>query len=429
MALDHISEDELQAQYEEALEKLQKDDRPDCAKREDSEREITVKNDITGESRCTGTYNDFSRYFLSRYEQIKEILEERNVYGRSIDSLERQTGEEVTVVGMVKEVRTTQSDNRLITLEDTTGITRAVFTDKEEMEQTQHIVEDEVLAVEGQLSDNGEIIFGDSIIHPELPQTNKVSTADRAVRAVLISDTHFGSEEFDYQKWDYFVDWIRQQGDMEYLLVAGDLVEGIGVYPDQRDELEVEDIYDQYKLCAEAFRELPSDMDIISITGNHDSVRLEEPQPAIREDFKEFFDDNVTFVGNPSYVTLEGVTFLMYHGMSLNPLIGELPNKDIQNPEDVMVPLLEKRHLAPMYGDIRIAPEERDYLVVSDIPDVLHSGHVHTFGHTTYNDVQVLNTGTWQKQTDFQRAKNVDPDVGYASVVDLSTLNVRTYDF
>lgn len=414
---------------EEELQKVTSNDRPESVPRNPELQDFSVSKDITGESRCKGNYSDFAEYFRDRYRKMEKLFRERGIKTTSIEGLTGGRTNEVTVVGLVAEVRTTQSDNEMVTLEDPTGTMRAVFTDNEIREKTQKIVEDEVVAVEGQLSDNGEIIFGDDIIFPEIPVTYSPNTADRDVKAVLISDTHFGAENFQSKSWNFFVDWIRQQGDIEYLLIAGDLVEGIGVYPGQRDELSVVDIYDQYKLCAEAFRDLPEDMQIIASVGNHDSVRLAEPQPRLREEFTHFFPDNVELVGNPAMVNVEGVKFLLYHGMSLMPIISQLPDMDIQEPQKAMVPLMEKRHLAPMYGDVRIAPEEEDYLVIDEIPDILHSGHVHTFGIDEYNSVQVVNTGTWQGQTDYQISRNVDPDVAYAPVVDLKTLDIDVKHF
>lgn len=437
MAESHAPESKLsdtQEQYDAELKKILRETRPDCAPRsrthKEREDDITVRRDITGKSKCTGTLENFSEYFHSRYETIREIFEERGLHPRPVDALTgRKGGEDVVVIGMVTQVWTTQAGNRLVELEDTTGLTRAVFTDEQPQEKSQEVVPDEVIAIEGQLSDDGDIIFGDDLHFPDVPPRNRTNTTDRDVKAALISDPHFGSTEFAYDRWDGFVDWVREEEDLEYILVAGDMVEGIGVYPGQRDELFVDDIYLQYKLCAEAFKELPDDVTIICSVGNHDSVRLEEPQPTIRDEFQEYFADNVKFIGNPAYVDLEGVSFLLYHGMSINPLLGYLPEGDIQDPESAMVPLLRKRHLAPMYGDVRIAPEEEDYLVIDEVPDVFHAGHVHTFGRERYNNVEVVNTGTWQKQTDFQKAKNVEPDVGYAPVINLGNFEMEILKF
>jgi DNA polymerase II small subunit len=175
---------------------------------------------------------------------------------------------------------------------------------------------------------------------------------------------------------------------------------------------------------------LPDDVDIYTIMGNHDTVRLAEPQPVIKEAFKQPFSENVHFAGNPATFDIEGVKFLLYHGMSLNPFTDRTPGLDIHEPTGAMELMLRKRHLAPMYGmNVRLAPEHEDYLAIEEVPDVLHTGHVHTFGVDTYKNVLMVNTGCWQYQTDFQRKLNVEPDVGIAPVIDLSTLDVDVVQF
>ncbi len=78
-----------------------------------------------------------------------------------------------------------------------------------------------------------------------------------------------------------------------------------------------------------------------------------------------------------------------------------------------MYHLLKKRHVAPQFGGhTRLAPEERDYLVIEDVPDIFHTGHVHKLGFGKYHNVLAINSGCWQAQTDFQKSVNIDPDAG-----------------
>jgi DNA polymerase II small subunit len=339
-------------------------------------------------------------------------------------------GKDVALVGMVNSVRTTSSDrdNRLVEIEDPTGTIRLLLSD-ELVGVAETLVVDEVIGVEGRLSDDGGMVFVNEVHFPEVPPRREPNTASRDVKAVLVSDVHVGSDTFVGERWDIFADWLTRQEDVEYVLVAGDLVEGVGIYPGQDEELTTVDIYEQYRECAERFAQLPDDMEIITITGNHDSVRLAEPQPALDERFREPFGENVSFHGNPSVVTVEGVDVLMYHGMSLNPFAESLPHVEIEEPQTAMVEMLRKRHLAPMYGDVRLAPETRDYLVIDQVPDVLHTGHTHTVGAEKYRNVVTVNTGAWQSQTPYQKAMNIQPDVGYAGVLDLSTLELDMKQF
>ena len=387
-----------------------------------------VENDITGESTCTGEYSDFVDYFRDRFDRLSKTLRSR-IQPRSIESA-ASAGKEVALVGMINDVRTTSSDrdNRLVEIEDPTGDIRLLFSE-DIVDTAETLVVDEVVGVEGRLSDDGGMVFVNEVHFPDVSPRREPSVASRDVKAVLVSDVHVGSDTFVGDRWDLFADWLRDRPDVEYVLVGGDLVEGVGIYPGQEDELTTVDIHEQYRECAERFAQLPDDVEIITITGNHDSVRLAEPQPALDERFREPFGDNVSFHGNPCTVTVEGVDFLMYHGMSLNPFAEALPGVEIESPETAMVEMLRKRHLAPMYGDVRLAPETRDYLVIDDIPDVLHTGHTHTVGAEKYRNVLTVNTGAWQSQTPYQRSMNIQPDVGYAGVLDLSTLELDLKQF
>lgn len=129
-------------------------------------------------------------------------------------------------------------------------------------------------------------------------------------------------------------------------------------------------------------------------------------------------------------MSVEGVDILLYHGVSLDEVVAELPSASYESPAEAMRFLLRKRHLAPTYGgQNRIAPEERDYLVIDEIPDVLHCGHVHKLGVGEYHGVRTVNSGCWQRQTPFQRSVNIDPDPGFAPIVDLDTLDVTVRKF
>jgi DNA polymerase II small subunit len=95
-----------------------------------------------------------------------------------------------------------------------------------------------------------------------------------------------------------------------------------------------------------------------------------------------------------------------------------------------MKQLLKKRHVAPKYGGTtRISPEPEDHLVIDEVPDIFHTGHVHKLGYGSYHNVLTINSSCWQSQTSFQESVNLDPDVGYAPIVDLSTFELTIGEF
>ncbi|QDX40211.1 DNA-directed DNA polymerase II small subunit [Salarchaeum sp. JOR-1] len=398
--------------------------------------DVSIANDITGQSTGTGDYDDFVSVFRDRYDRLSSKLRGR-VNHRPTNALESMGGgSDAAIVGMVNDIRSTASGHWLIELEDTNGVFPAlVMKDRDIAAHVDELLLDEVIAVEGSLAQDGGILFVDSMHFPDIPRTYEPNTADRHVQAALISDVHVGSQEFADYAWESFARWLHTEEaeHVEYLLLAGDMVEGVGVYPDQDEELDIVDIYEQYEAFAEKLKQVPGDMEIVMIPGNHDAVRLAEPQPAFDEELRDIMSaHDARITGNPSVVTVEGVDVLMYHGVSIDEVIAEHPSESVsyEAPHRAMAQLLKKRHVAPQYGDrLRVAPEEKDYLVIDDVPDVFHTGHVHKLGVGTYNNVRLVNSGCWQEQTAFQKSVNIDPDVATAPILDLDTLDVTVRKF
>jgi DNA polymerase II small subunit len=248
----------------------------------------------------------------------------------------------------------------------------------------------------------------------------------------MISDLHVGSSMFFEEMFLKFIKWLRGgeggtgddlAGRVKYLVIAGDLVDGIGVYPHQEDELLINDIFKQYDAVAELLAQVPEHITIIITPGNHDAVRPSEPQPAISKDIAPGLHDlNSIMVGNPSRVSLHGVEFLIYHGRSFDDIISNIPGLDRQKSTPPMVKLLKKRHLAPVYGGrTAISPENVDYMVIEDAPDIFHSGHLHVWGYERYRDISVVNSGTFQGMTNFMKQLGVKPTPGIVPVLDLQT--------
>jgi DNA polymerase II small subunit len=399
-------------------------------------RTLAVRNDMTGESTGTGVYDDFVAVFRDRYERLSKLLRSR-VTHRPMSALGRMDGGgETACIGMVSDIRSTANGHWLVELEDPSGTFPCLLSKRSDTAGlVDELLLDEVIAVQGRLSDDAGILFVDSVYFPDVPRTFEPTTADRHVQAALISDLHVGSQEFLDDAFEEFARWLDtdEAAAVEYLLIAGDMVEGVGVYPGQDEELDLIDVFEQYETFAERLKGVPGDLDIVMIPGNHDAVRLAEPQPGFDEELRSIMAaHDARIASNPATVELEGVSVLMYHGVSLDEVIAELPADvaSYDEPHKAMYQLLKKRHVAPQFGErTRLAPEDRDYLVIDEVPDVFHAGHVHKLGVGRYHNVTVVNSGCWQAQTAFQRRVNIDPDAGYAPILDLDTLDVTIRKF
>ena len=143
-----------------------------------------------------------------------------------------------------------------------------------------------------------------------------------------------------------------------------------------------------------------------------------------------FSNLNIKFVGNPSLIELDGIKVLIYHGRSLDDFVAAIPGLSYKAPEIAMIEMLRRRHLSPIYGGrVSIAPEKSDHFVINTIPDIVHCGHVHTIGLSKYRGVTLVNSGTWQAQTDFQKRVNLEPVPAHAPIIDLSTMESSILKF
>ncbi|MGB9371816.1 MAG: DNA-directed DNA polymerase II small subunit [Halobacteriota archaeon] len=411
-------------------------------------RPIAVLADITESSTCVGTYEEFVRYFRNRYDRLSEIIRKRLNF-RPIESLtywnrgregwfddERGTGGKISIVGLVNETRDTPNGHRVLELEDPTGYFSGIaLKNKGAYDAALQVVLDEVVGITGSLASDGKVLFIDSITWPDIPPQHQPTHAENDVHVALTSDIHIGSNTFLTSAWKDFAEWIASSEDeraqkIAYVIVAGDVVDGIGVFPNQEDELAIDDIDDQYAAAASLFEMLPSNISIIVAPGNHDAVRQAEPQPALSSDYAKSFSNNVTCIGNPALIELCGVKILIYHGRALDDIIAAIPGCSYGNPDGAMREMLKRRHLSPVYGNrVSIAPESTDHFIIDSIPDILHCGHVHTIGASRYRGVTVVNSGAWQGQTKYQRSQNINPRPGIMPVCNLGSMETTFVNF
>jgi DNA polymerase II small subunit len=410
---------------------------------------------------------DFFHYFEDRYTRLGGIIRKR-LNARSISSLKRdhklgrfakaesyvcRFGEaesdfasqnrpssasqnrpiDFCIIGMVNGTRKTTGGNELVSVEDTTGSCSVLIPKGLNIIP----IPDEVIGITGRM--NNGLLIADSITYPGVPVSFHPRRSSVQASVILTSDMHVGSKMFLEDAWKEFTMWLNgEMGDkrqnaiaenVKYMVIAGDTVDGIGVYPNQQKQLEIVDIYEQYKRAGEFLAEIPDRIRIIIAPGNHDAVRGPEPQPKLPTEIRRFFGKNVTFVGNPSMIELNGVKILIYHGSALEDFFHTL-SISYQKPDIGMREMLKRRHLAPVYGKhTPIVPEKSDRFVIETIPDILHCGHIHTFGVSRYHGVTLVNSGTWQEKTEYQRRLNITPVPGRIPIIDLQSMDVQVLRF
>jgi DNA polymerase II small subunit len=360
--------------------------------------------------------------------------------------------ENVTVIGILGEKQTSKSGNITIKIEDPTGII-SVLVNKNKSEifqMAQNMVPDEIIGVIGVTGN--KIIFANRLLLPDIPQGKELKKANDDVCAVFLSDLHVGSNCFLENEFKKFIKWINcevgqeQQRELakkiRYLFIIGDLVDGVGIYPGQEKELVIPDIYDQYKTCAELLKQIPQHINIIICAGNHDAVRIAEPQPPlIKEIAGPLWDmPNVTIVSNPSLVNIHssqdfpGFDVLLYHGYSFDYFVAEVDSIRNQGGYDradlIMKFLLQRRHLAPSHTSTLYIPDSKtDPLVINHPPDFFVTGHIHKCSVSSYRNISLICGSCWQSTTAFQERVGHHPEPCRVPIVNLKTRDVKIMKF
>jgi DNA polymerase II small subunit len=208
---------------------------------------------------------------------------------------------------------------------------------------------------------------------------------------------------------------------IKYLVLSGDCVDGVGIYPGQDKELAIKDLYGQYTRFAELLELLPEWVECIMLPGNHDAVRPAEPQPTLEPDIQQDFN-STTFVGNPCDFSLDGVRLLSYHGKSIDDFVAGLRTVTYRDPVEAMRQMLRRRHLAPQWGGkTPLSPEPEDGLVIREVPDIFVTGHVHGHACLDFRGTTLVCSSTWQDQTSYQRMLGFQPKPCMLTIVNLGT--------
>lgn len=401
------------------------------AKEFSAEFRILEGSDAEGKSKCTGKIEDFVGHFRNRFERIGKVLKNRITENpiATTGKLKAHNGEKVRLVAMVTEKRPTKKGNLLLDVEDEEGTAKVVvMKDTEGFKASGRLMLDDIVAFDGKNAD--ELFISDAITWPEIPFMRRQKLSERDFAVAYVSDLHLGSKKFLEADLNAFISWLNGAGErqdlagkVKYLIVGGDVVDGIGIYPEQEKELAVKDIYKQYEMFDAAMEKVPDYIEVIVAPGNHDAVRRADPQPPIPS---SLIHSDVTRVGSPGHLDIEGLRHLIYHGTSLDSIIAGMTGLSYSKPEEAMLELIRRRHLSPIYGDSLIVPEEEDYMVIDSEPDVVHMGHVHKNGYMMYRGTLLINSGTFQDRTDYQVKIGHVPTPGMVPVLDAKTgkLNV-----
>tara|TARA_Y100000310_G_scaffold56999_3_gene52257 strand:- start:28696 stop:30291 length:1596 start_codon:yes stop_codon:yes gene_type:complete len=395
---------------------------------------------------------DFTKNFRNRYNFLKEILQQRNEL-EGLISIDKIIGNNrnFSIIGIVTSKRITKNKNVLLEVEDLTGKARLLINqNKEEVyEKSKEILLDDVIGF--RVSGSREFLFVNDLFYPD-SFLRENHFADEEVYALFISDLHLGDYHFLEKNFTKFIDWLSGKNADEkqkkilkkirYLFILGDSIAGAGVYPGQEKDLKIKNIEAQYEKLAEFYKKIPKHINIIQCPGQHDAVRVAEPQPPIGENFARplIEIENLYLVSNPSLVEIEGsedkqgIRVLMYHAAGMHYMINEIEELRLGNvhstPGKAVKHVLLRRHLRPTHGSsIYIPNTVEDPLLIKEVPDIITTGDLHRSDIDKYNGVLIICNSCWQTQTAFEEKVGNQPDLCKVPILNLKTKEIRILDF
>ncbi len=401
------------------------------------------------------TTEDFVEHFNTRFNSFEKMLRKRQEM-KNLVSISRlrskKDKEDISMIGMVNGKNFTKNGNLIIMLEDSTGEIKVIVNKNKPnlFQEALSIVDDEVIAVQG-VASNG-VVFVNNITWPDVPLNRDMKKSNDDVFALFLSDLHVGSKYFLAEEFEKFVKWINLEvGDEKqrdiaekvgYIFVSGDLIDGCGIYPGQEDDLSIKDLKLQYAECARYLAQIPSHIKIIICSGNHDAMRLSEPQLIIPRDYAEelYKLPNIISVSNPSLVNIHakgdfsGFDVLLYHGYSFDYYVANVDairnNGGYERSDLIMKFLLKRRHLAPTHGSNTYVPDGKiDPLIIENVPDIFCTGHIHRTLIANYRGITLINASCWQSMTEYQKRRGHLPEPARVAAVNLKTREARVVKF
>jgi DNA polymerase II small subunit len=198
----------------------------------------------------------YNSLFASRFNKLKRIISDRpeSRMLKSITSVKAaQSEDDMYVCGLVTTRITERNITKLI-LEDPSGSFEGIIFDNELQKTADSLLNDQFIMARVAIGKNSGFIIKD-LIPPDIPDqaSNK---SESEVYAVFLSDLHIGSlhigsKYFMEEELTEFVSWLSSPDPVarkvRFVLIGGDAVDGVGIYPNQDKELVCQTIEEQLK--------------------------------------------------------------------------------------------------------------------------------------------------------------------------------------
>ena len=205
---------------------------------------------------------------------------------------------------------------------------------------------------------------------------------ERKIRFAAIADTHIGSKAFKHKELVEFYKRADKFG-AEFVLHAGDIIDGIGVYKGQEFEVVTPSIDEQLDILVEYYPNLKRGTTKF-ILGNHDYIAWKRMGIDVGKQIKRARKD-LEYLGMvKANILIDGIRVQLWHGRGRGAYtLSYKPQKAIE----------------------QFVPGRK--------PRILLIGHWHqTFWMPAYRNVDAFQVGCFQGETLLTKEMGVQPIVG-----------------
>ena len=167
-----------------------------------------------------------------------------------------------------------------LTIEDTSGVIEGVILDEGLVSEVGELFLDQFVMV--RVDARRRIEFTE-IMQPDVP-SNKFNRSESETFAVFLSDLHVGSRFFMEGELRAFFRWLAGPDPyarrVRFVMIAGDVVDGVGIFADQDKELVQQTTQEQFEKTAQLLRLIPPHIKVFCVAGQP-RPRPPGPPPAL----------------------------------------------------------------------------------------------------------------------------------------------------
>jgi len=220
--------------------------------------------------------------------------------------------------------------------------------------------------------------------------TKFVLTGDIETPIVLTGDFHVGSNQFVLEAYKRMLRDIDEYS-VKHVCIAGDLLQGRGVYRTEFHDLAIPDISGQIEYAVSLLKEIPSSVGIHLVMGNHEEKikgNVEVGLDALLLVSRQL--PNCKYYGSVANLRLnKDFTYMMMHGS------GPVTMGVTYRAERIWRELIEK-------------------------PNILHLGHTHqSFVVRKGNTWWIISSGSLQRTNAWLMSKGWNAKVGYFILLEM----------